>query len=137
MTDEELPTMLAEIGLSSMKLDDGSEVTIKQTYGASITNGTMALWTIVRRLTHGYARTAMAISSRNTSPVNSAWERTKVEQFQSHCRKERLSAGTEHLCPFIRPYVPLSRSVVKLVTSSPWSLFGAYVGQKAIIKRSK
>jgi hypothetical protein len=36
MTDEELPTMLAEIGLSSMKLDDGSEVTVKPTYGASI-----------------------------------------------------------------------------------------------------
>ena len=36
MTDEDLPTMLAEIGLASMKLDDGSEVTVKQTYGASI-----------------------------------------------------------------------------------------------------
>ncbi len=36
LTDEDLPTMLAEIGLSSMKLDDGSEVTVKQTYGASI-----------------------------------------------------------------------------------------------------
>ena len=35
MTDEELPTMLAEIGLSSIKLDDGSEVTIKQTYGGN------------------------------------------------------------------------------------------------------
>ena len=36
MTDEDLPTMLAEIGLSSMTLDDGSEVSVKQTYGASI-----------------------------------------------------------------------------------------------------
>ena len=36
MTDEDLPTMLAELGLSSMTLDDGSNVTVKQTYGASI-----------------------------------------------------------------------------------------------------
>ena len=36
MTDEDLPTMLAEIGLTAMKLDDGSEVTVKPTYGASI-----------------------------------------------------------------------------------------------------
>ena len=36
MTDEDLPTMLAEIGLTSMKLEDGSEVTVKPTYGASI-----------------------------------------------------------------------------------------------------
>ena len=36
MTDEDLPTMLQEIGLSSMKLDDGSEVTVKPTYGATI-----------------------------------------------------------------------------------------------------
>ena len=39
LTDEDLPTMLQEIGLSSMKLDDGSEVVVKPTYGASITKG--------------------------------------------------------------------------------------------------
>ena len=36
LTDEEMPSMLAEIGMSSFALDDGSTVEVKQTYGASI-----------------------------------------------------------------------------------------------------
>ena len=36
LTDEEMPAMLAEIGISSFSLDDGSTVVVKQTYGASI-----------------------------------------------------------------------------------------------------
>ena len=34
LTDDELPTVLAEMGLSAFKLDDGSEVTIKKIFGA-------------------------------------------------------------------------------------------------------
>ena len=36
LTDEEMPAMLAEIGIASFALDDGSTVEVKQTYGASI-----------------------------------------------------------------------------------------------------
>ena len=36
LTDEDMPAMLAEIGISSFSLDDGSKVEVKQTYGASI-----------------------------------------------------------------------------------------------------
>jgi predicted Zn-dependent peptidase len=36
LTDEEMPAMLAEMGISSFSLDDGSTVQVKQTYGASI-----------------------------------------------------------------------------------------------------
>ena len=36
LTDEELPASMAEVGLASFTLEDGSEVTVKPTYGASI-----------------------------------------------------------------------------------------------------
>ena len=36
LTDEEMPAMLAEIGISKFSLDDGSEIIVKSTYGASI-----------------------------------------------------------------------------------------------------
>ena len=36
LTDEDLPTVFAEMGLSKLSLDDGSTVEIKQTYGAAI-----------------------------------------------------------------------------------------------------
>ena len=35
LTDEELPQHLAEMGLSSIKLEDGSKVDVKKTYGGS------------------------------------------------------------------------------------------------------
>jgi len=36
LTDEDLPSVLAEMGISSFSLDDGSTVDVKNTYGASI-----------------------------------------------------------------------------------------------------
>jgi hypothetical protein len=36
LTDEDLPAMLQELGLSSFELDDGSKVTVRPTYGAHI-----------------------------------------------------------------------------------------------------
>ena len=36
LTDEDLPTVFAEMGLSELTLDDGSKIKIKPTYGGSI-----------------------------------------------------------------------------------------------------
>ena len=36
ITDEDLPDMLFSLGVKSFKLEDGSEVSVKQTYGAHI-----------------------------------------------------------------------------------------------------
>ena len=36
LTDEDLPAMLQELGLSSFELDDGSKITVRPTYGAHI-----------------------------------------------------------------------------------------------------
>ena len=36
LTDEELPAAMAEVGLASFTLDDGSEINVRPTYGASI-----------------------------------------------------------------------------------------------------
>ena len=36
LTDEDLPAMLAELGLNAIELDDGSKVTVQATYGAHI-----------------------------------------------------------------------------------------------------
>ena len=36
LTDEDLPSLMQEIGISSLTLDDGSVVEVKHTYGASI-----------------------------------------------------------------------------------------------------
>ena len=36
LTDQEMPALMAEMGIASITLDDGSVVKVAQTYGASI-----------------------------------------------------------------------------------------------------
>ena len=43
LTDEELPSAMQELGMSSFSLDDGSTVDVKPTYGASSTVGNFGL----------------------------------------------------------------------------------------------
>ena len=50
ITDEDLPDMLFSLGVKSFKLEDGSEVSVKQTYGAHIKADNKAdLWKWQRR----------------------------------------------------------------------------------------
>ena len=131
MTDEDLPTMLAEIGLSSMKLDDGSEVTVKQTYGASIlVDNRPAAYDWLRE--HGYDD----IIKNTVACTFGRGEDDKASAFKAFAEKEGYVAeqetGIHHST--LRAFV---KERVENGDDFPMELFGAYVGQRAIIKRSK
>ena len=136
MTDEELPTMLAEIGLSSIKLDDGSEVTIKQTYGAQITNGTKG--TVDNRpqayawlRDNGYGDLVKNVVSCQFG----MGEDQKAEQFRTIAEQNGYLAeqNTTVHSSTLRAFV---KERCEAGDEFPMELFGAFVGQKAIIKRS-
>ena len=131
MTDEDLPTMLAEIGLSSMKLDDGSEVTVKQTYGASIlVDNRPAAYDWLRE--HGYDD----IIKNTVACTFGRGEDDKASAFKAFAEKEGYLAeqdtGIHHST--LRAFV---KERVENGDDFPMELFGAYVGQRAIIKRGK
>jgi hypothetical protein len=131
MTDEDLPTMLAEIGLSSMKLDDGSEVTVKQTYGASIlVDNRPAAYDWLRE--HGYDD----IIKNTVACTFGRGEDDKASAFKAFAEKEGYVAeqetGIHHST--LRAFV---KERVENGDDFPMELFGAYVGQRAIVKRSK
>ena len=116
LTDEELPASMAEVGLASFTLDDGSEVNIKPTYGASIlVKNREAAYEWLRE--NGYddliKNTVKAFASKEgylaeqATGIHSSTLRAFV--------KERVENGDEF----------------------PMDLFGAYVAQRAVIKRGK
>jgi hypothetical protein len=131
MTDEDLPTMLAEIGLSSMKLDDGSEVTVKQTYGASIlVDNRPAAYEWLRE--NGYDD----IIKNTVACQFGRGEDDKASAFKAFAEKEGFFAEqkTEIHPQTLRAFV---KERVESGEEFPMSLFGAYVGQRAVVKGSK
>ena len=131
LTDEELPTMLAEIGLSSMKLDDGSEVTVKPTYGASIlVDNRPAAYEWLRE--QGYDD----IIKNTVACQFGRGEDDKASSFKAFAEKEGyLAEQKEEIHPqTLRAFV---KERVENGDDFPMELFGAYVGQRAVVKRSK
>jgi hypothetical protein len=131
MTDEELPTMLAEIGLSSMKLDDGSEVTVKPTYGASIlVDNRPAAYKWLRE--HGYDD----IIKNTIACAFGRGEDKKAEDFKKLAEENKyLVEQNEKIEPStLRAFV---KERVEQGDEFPMELFGAYIGQRAVIKRGK
>ena len=131
LTDEDLPTMLTEIGLSSMKLDDGSEVSVKQTYGASIlVDNRPAAYEWLRE--KGYDD----IIKNTVACQFGRGEDDKAASFKAFAEKEGHYAEqkTEIHPQTLRAFV---KERVENGDDFPMELFGAYVGQRAVIKRSK
>lgn len=131
MTDEDLPTMLAEIGLTSMKLDDGSEVTVKPTYGASIlVENRPAAYQWLRE--NGYddivKNTISCAFGRGEDESASKFKELAEAQGYFAEQTEKIEPST------LRAFV---RERVENGDDFPMELFGAYVGQRAVIKRGK
>jgi len=131
LTDEEMPSMLAEIGMSSFALDDGSTVEVKQTYGASILvdkrpeaydwlrdhgHDDIIKNTVLCQFGRGEDDKANAFSAFAEQEGFVPTQKTEIHpQTLRAFVKERCEAGEEF----------------------PMELFGAYVGQRAVIKRGK
>jgi hypothetical protein len=131
MTDEELPTMLAEIGLSSMTLDDGSEVTVKQTYGANIlVDNRPKAYEWLRE--KGYDD----IIKNTVTCEFGRGEDDKASAFQDFAKKEGYEPNqkTEIHHQTLRAFV---KERVENGDDFPMELFGAFIGQRAIVKKGK
>jgi hypothetical protein len=131
MTDVDLPTMLAEIGLASMKLDDGSEVTVKQTYGASIlVDNRPAAYDWLRD--HGYddiiKNTVACQFGRGEDDQASAFK--AIAEKQGYLAEQKTEIHPQTLRAFVKERVESGDEF-------PMELFGAYIGQRAVVKRSK
>ena len=131
MTEEDLPQMLTEMGVSSFKLADGSSVDIKPLYGASIPKDKV-------EEAHQWMRdNGFGDAIKNVVAVSFGMgEDDKAQEFAERATQLGLVPDQkESIHPSkLRAWV---KERVENGEEFPMELFGAYIGQRAVIKGAK
>jgi len=131
LTDEDLPSTMADLGLSKFSLDDGSTVEVKPTYGASIlVKDRPAAYDWLRD--NGFDDIIKNVIScqfgRGEDDQASAFHAFASQQGYPADQNESIHAST--LKAFVKERIETGEDF-------PHTLFGAYVGQRAIIRGAK
>ena len=131
LTDEDLPSTMADLGLSKFSLDDGSTVEVKPTYGASIlVKDRPAAYEWLRE--NGFDDIIKNVIScqfgRGEDDQASAFHAFASQQGYPTNQNESIHAST--LKAFVKERIETGEDF-------PHTLFGAYVGQRAVIKGAK
>jgi len=131
LTDEDLPSTMADLGLSKFSLDDGSTVEVKPTYGASIlVKDRPAAYDWLRE--NGFDDIIKNVIScqfgRGEDDQASAFHAFASQQGYPADQNESIHAST--LKAFVKERIETGEDF-------PHTLFGAYVGQRAVIKGAK
>ena len=129
LSDEDLPAILDELGLQSFKLDDGPEVTVKSTYGATIRLDD-------REQAYDWLRqNEYDDIIKNTVSVQfGRGEDEKAKEFKELAENNRYAADqkTEIHPQTLRAFI---KERVEAGDEFPMQLFGAWVGRRASIKK--
>ena len=131
MTDEDLPALMTEANSMEFTLLDGSKVTIKPQYGASIkVDNRPAAYEWLRE--HG----PDDIIKNTISCQFGRGEDDLASSFKAFAEKEGyVPTQTEKIEPMsLRGFV---KERVENGDEFPMELFGAYVGQRAVITKAK
>jgi len=131
LTDEEMPAMLAEIGISKFSLDDGSEIIVKSTYGASILvdNRPQAFeWLRDRGYDDIIKNTVACQFGRGEDDKASAF--ASFAELEGFYAEQKTEVHPQTLRAFVKERVEAGEEF-------PMELFGAWVGQRATIKKGK
>ena len=131
LTDEDMPAMLQEIGISSFSLDDGSTVEVRQTYGASILvqNRPQAYeWLRDNGYDDIIKNSVICQFGRGEDDQASAF--AAFAQKQGYVPEQKTEIHPQTLRAFVKERVEEGDEF-------PMELFGAWVGQRAVIKKGK
>ncbi len=131
LTDEDLPALLHEIGLTKFELEDGSKVELKPTYGAHIKvdNRSQAFgWLRDNGFDDIIKNTVSCVFGRGEDSQAEQFLKVAAEQGVHADQKEEVHPST--LKAFVRERVEIGDEF-------PMDLFGAFVGQRANIKKGK
>lgn len=131
LTDEELPASMAEVGLASFTLDDGSKIDVKPTYGATIlVKNRPAAYEWLRNNGHDdiIKNTVSCDFGRGEDDIASAFY--ALAQKEGHVPKQDTGIHPQTLKAFVRERVENGDEF-------PMDLFGAWVGQRAVITKGK
>ena len=130
-TDEDLPALMQELGIQSFTLDDGSKIDVKPTYGAYIKldDRRMAFdWLRDNGFDDIIKNTISCTFGRGEDDKANSFKAVAENEGLYPEQKEDIHAQT------LKAWV---RERVETGDSFPMELFGAYVGQRAFIKKGK
>jgi len=131
LTDEELPAMLNEMGISKFSLDDGSEVVVKQTFGGSITQANKEeahSW--LRDHGHDDIIKNTVTCQFGRGEDNQAAAFSEMAEEKGFVPEQKTAVHPQTLRAWIKEQTENGNEF-------PMDLFGAFIGQRATIKRNK
>jgi len=131
LSGEIIPTMLSEMGLSSLKLQDGSSVEVKTNYSATITQANKeAAFNWLRENGLGdIIKNEISVSfGRNED--NKAADYANLARGQGLEPKQKLKVEPMTLKALVRERIEAGKEM-------PTEIFNIYVGNKTTIKRKQ
>jgi hypothetical protein len=131
LTDEDLPAMLLELGLSSFELDDGSKVTVRPTYGAHIkADNKETAFDWLRANEYGDLIKNTVSCQFGRGEDHEAVEFMEYAQKLGYAAEQKTDVHPSTLKAWVKERVQNGDEF-------PMELFGAFIGQRATINRSK
>ena len=131
LTDEDLPQLLTELGMSSFKMADGSSVEIKKTYGASIPVANRAqAYQWLRDNGFGDIVKNVIACNFGMGEDNEAYSFFEMARDKGFVPDKKTEVHSSTLRAFVKERVENGDEF-------PMELFGAFVGQRAVIKGGK
>ena len=130
-SEEELPSMMAEIGVNSFELDDGSKVSVRDLYGGhiSVDNRDAAYqWLRENNFDDIIKNTLSIVFGRGEDQEADRY--MKILEGHGLLPEQNTGVHPSTLKAWIKERMEAGDEF-------PMDLFGAYIGQRAIIKRSR
>ena len=131
LSGEVIPTMMAEMGLSHLKLMDGSSVDVKPNYSASISvaNREAAFGWLRNNGLGDIIKNEISVSfGRNED--NKAADYATLAESQGYQPQQKLKVEPMTLKALVRERIEAGKEM-------PTEIFNVFVGNKTTIKRNK
>ena len=129
LSGEAIPTMLTEMGLTYLKLADGSSVEVKTNYSATITQANKeAAFNWLRENGLGDIIKNELIVSFGRNEDNKAAEYAELAKGQGYQPTQKLKVEPMTLKALVRERIEAGKPM-------PTEIFGVFIGNKTTIKR--
>ena len=131
VSGETIPTMLTEMGLSYLKLTDGSSVEVKTNYSATITQANKeAAFNWLRENGLGDIIKNELIVSFGRNEDNKAASYAELAKGQGYQPTQKLKVEPMTLKALVRERIEAGKPM-------PTEIFGVFIGNKTTIKRKQ
>ena len=130
-SEEELPSMMAELGINSFELDDGSKVTVRDLYGGyiSVPNRDAAYEWLRENNYDDIIKNIIAVQF-GRGEDQEAEKYLKILEGHGLLPEQNTSIHPSTLKAWVKERMENGDQF-------PMDLFGAFVGQRAVVKRSR